>query len=53
MANVTRDQRWIGRNSFYVEHGDWFVAVSAALASMGTMLLGSGNRKRSSSKGTR
>jgi apolipoprotein N-acyltransferase len=40
MANVTRDQRWIGRNSFYVEHGDWFVAVSAALAIMGTMLLG-------------
>jgi apolipoprotein N-acyltransferase len=40
MANVTRDQRWIGRNSFYVEHGDWFVAVSAGLAIMGAMLLG-------------
>ena len=40
MATVTRDQRWIGRNSFYVEHGDWFVAVSAGLAIMGAMLLG-------------
>jgi apolipoprotein N-acyltransferase len=40
MANVTRDQRWVGRNSFYVEHGDWFVAMSACLAVMGAMLLG-------------
>ena len=29
---VKRDARWIGRNSFYVEHGDWFVAVCAGLA---------------------
>jgi uncharacterized membrane protein len=35
MANVTRDQRWVGRNSFYVEHGDWFVAVCACLAAHG------------------
>jgi apolipoprotein N-acyltransferase len=40
LANVTRDQRWIGRNSFYVEHGDWFVAVSACLAALGASLLG-------------
>ncbi len=40
LARVTRDQRWIGRNSFYVDHGDWFVAVSAALAALGAMLLG-------------
>jgi apolipoprotein N-acyltransferase len=39
-ANVTRDQRWIGRNSFYVEHGDWFVLVSAALLALSVSLLG-------------
>jgi apolipoprotein N-acyltransferase len=39
LANVTRDQRWVGRNSFYVDHGDWFVAVSAVLAAMGFFLL--------------
>jgi apolipoprotein N-acyltransferase len=39
LAHVTRDQRWIGRNSFYVEHGDWFVAVSAVLAVLGAGLL--------------
>ena len=43
MADVTRDQRWVGRNSFYVEHGDWFVAVGACLAVMGVMLLGVAN----------
>ena len=32
---ITRDQRWVGRNSFYVEHGDWFVGVCAALAMIG------------------
>ena len=31
LAHVTRDQRWVGRNSFYVEHGDWFVVVCAGL----------------------
>ena len=31
-ADVTRDSRWIGRQSFYTEHGDWFVAACAALA---------------------
>jgi apolipoprotein N-acyltransferase len=30
VINVSRDQRWVGHTSFYVEHGDWFVAVSAA-----------------------
>ena len=34
-ATVTRDQRWVGRNSFYVEHGDWFVVVCAGLALLG------------------
>ena len=40
LANVTRDQRWVGRNSFYVEHGDWFVAVCACMAVFGASLLG-------------
>jgi apolipoprotein N-acyltransferase len=39
-ADVTRDRRWVGRDSFYVEHGDWFVAACACLAFMGTALLG-------------
>jgi apolipoprotein N-acyltransferase len=39
VAEVTRDRRWAGKNSFYVEHGDWFVAVSACLALMGGGLL--------------
>ncbi|HRE79914.1 MAG TPA: apolipoprotein N-acyltransferase [Opitutaceae bacterium] len=30
-VEVTRDFRWIGRKSFYVEHGDWFVVVCAFL----------------------
>jgi len=38
-ATVTRDSRWIGRRSFYVEHGDWFVLVCAVLATAGAMLL--------------
>jgi apolipoprotein N-acyltransferase len=29
---VTRDARWVERHSYYTEHGDWFVAVSAVLA---------------------
>ena len=40
IARVTRDQRWIGRNSFYVEHGDWFVLASACLAAVSVSLLG-------------
>jgi apolipoprotein N-acyltransferase len=42
MADVTRDQRWIGRNSFYVEHGEWFVMACAVVAAMGFSLLGMG-----------
>jgi apolipoprotein N-acyltransferase len=36
---VKRDARWIGRASFYVEHGDWFVAVCAGLAGFGFLML--------------
>jgi apolipoprotein N-acyltransferase len=39
-ASVTRDQRWVGRESFYVEHGDWFVLVCACMACVGAALLG-------------
>jgi apolipoprotein N-acyltransferase len=35
VAEVTRDHRWIGRSSFYVLHGDWFVIVCAVLAVFG------------------
>lgn len=37
--DVTRDARWIDRNSFYTEHGDWFVLVSAGLLMFGYVLL--------------
>ena len=38
-VDVTRDRRWIGQKSFYVEHGDWFVLVSAAVALLAMALL--------------
>ena len=36
-VTVTRDKRWIGRASVYVQYGDWFV-----LACVGAVLLGAG-----------
>ncbi len=39
-ADVSRDSRWVGRDSFYVEHGDWFVVVCACLAGFALSLLG-------------
>ncbi len=39
-VNVMRDARWAGVRSFYVEHGDWFVLASAALAAFAFALLG-------------
>ncbi|MBC8041201.1 MAG: apolipoprotein N-acyltransferase [Opitutaceae bacterium] len=41
-VKVTADARWIGRQSFYVQHGDWFVAACAAMATAGFVLLRSG-----------
>jgi apolipoprotein N-acyltransferase len=38
-TDVTRDSRWIGRQSYYTEHGDWFVAACAALAFAGWLAL--------------
>jgi len=37
--DVTADARWVGKKSFYVLHGDWFVAASALLALAGFALL--------------
>lgn len=36
---VTRDARWVGRESFYVAHGDWFVLACAATALLAHALL--------------
>ena len=36
---VTADARWINQQSFYVLHGDWFVAVCALLSLSGFALL--------------
>jgi apolipoprotein N-acyltransferase len=29
VIDVTRDARWIGRESFYVKHGNWFILLAA------------------------
>jgi apolipoprotein N-acyltransferase len=31
-VTVTADARWVGKSSFYVEHGDWFVLVCGVAA---------------------
>jgi apolipoprotein N-acyltransferase len=31
-VSVSRDLRWRGRQSFYTEHGDWFIIVCAGLS---------------------
>jgi apolipoprotein N-acyltransferase len=36
---VSRDLRWVERNSFYTEYGDWFVLVCATLMFFGFALL--------------
>ena len=41
-VSVTRDSRWIGQKSFYVEHGDWFMLACVALAVFGAALLRAG-----------
>jgi apolipoprotein N-acyltransferase len=37
--NVTRDSRWIGQDSVFVAHGQWFLVVSAGLALFAFLLL--------------
>lgn len=39
---LSRDARWIDRTSFYVEHGNWFVALAALLALAGWWIIRSG-----------
>jgi apolipoprotein N-acyltransferase len=38
-VSVTRDARWTGHQSFYVEHGDWFVLVCAGALFFAAVLL--------------
>lgn len=38
-VDVTRDARWIGRQSYYTQHGDWFVLAGAAAALFGAGVL--------------
>ena len=49
-VGVTRDQRWIGRNSFYVEHGDWFPAACTVLLLLGVAVLKAGSTGGSGGK---
>ena len=39
LVTVSRDRRWIGRDSFYTTHGDWFVLISLLLAGAGGWLI--------------
>jgi apolipoprotein N-acyltransferase len=34
-VNVFRDSRWITARTFYAQHGDWFVVLSAVLVALG------------------
>ncbi|CAM3123274.1 apolipoprotein N-acyltransferase [Rariglobus hedericola] len=38
-VSVTADARWIGKQSFYVRHGDWFILACALLAAGGFALI--------------
>lgn len=44
-VDVTRDTRWVGRESFFVEHGNWFVLVCAGLFGFGLLLVKTGKPK--------
>ena len=44
--SVQRDVRWIGRRSYYVEHGDWFVLVCTGLVALGLLGLATGRPVR-------
>lgn len=39
IIEVSRDIRWIERNSVYTEYGDWFLLVAAALVMFGFAIL--------------
>lgn len=37
-VNISRDTRWAGKQSFYAEHGEWFVSLSAGLVTFAYLL---------------
>jgi apolipoprotein N-acyltransferase len=39
VIDVSRDARWVDRNSFFVEYGNWFVLVCATLAAFAVAIL--------------
>jgi apolipoprotein N-acyltransferase len=41
-VDVTRDARWIGRESYYTQHGDWFIVCCAMLAALGAAAVATG-----------
>lgn len=45
-VDVTRDARWIGRNTFYVEHGDWFVIVCCGVSLLAFATLNAGGERK-------
>jgi apolipoprotein N-acyltransferase len=48
--NITRDARWVGRASYYVEHGDWFVIACAVMITFGFAVLFLGETPRDEAK---
>ncbi len=44
-VDVTRDTRWVGRESFFVTHGNWFELGCAVLAVFGVVLVKLGKPK--------
>ena len=45
-VEVSRDSRWISRQSFYAEHGDWFILATAAVAGLGALMLSQSTPKK-------
>ncbi len=43
-VDVERDRRWIGRKSYYVQHGDWFIGACAGLMLAGWWLVRIGQK---------
>jgi apolipoprotein N-acyltransferase len=37
--SITRDIRWVGHNSYYTEHGDWFIVFCTALIALAWVTL--------------
>jgi apolipoprotein N-acyltransferase len=41
-VEVERDSRWVGRRSFYLRHGDWFIVACAGLVLFGWFMIKAG-----------